>query len=57
MNELQKKTNRPPGTAVPWEEKRKELPPIMGDEELVKRVWEQTDSLGYLYIYFCLLAF
>lgn len=56
MNESQK-TNRPPGTAIPWEEKRKELPPIVGNEELVKRVWEQTDSLGYLYIYFCLLAF
>ncbi len=50
-------TKRPPGTTIPWEEKLKEMPPIVGDRELVERVWKQTDSLGYLYIYFCLLGF
>ncbi len=56
MNETHA-TNRPPGTAIPWEEKLKEMPAITGDKELVERVWKQTDSLGYLYVYFCLLAF
>lgn len=56
MNEAEK-TSRPPGVAVPWEEKIKQLPPMTGDKELVERVWKETDSLGYLYIYFCLLAF
>jgi len=51
------KSIRPPKVVIPWEEKRKELPELPGDEALVKRVWEQTDSLGYLYVYFCLLAF
>lgn len=51
------KTNRPPGTTMPWEEKVKQLPEMTGDKELVERVWKQTDALGYLYIYFCLLAF
>ena len=50
-------TKRPPGTTIPWEEKLEEMPPITGDPELFERVWKQTDSLGYLYIYFCLLAF
>jgi hypothetical protein len=48
---------RPPGVCIPWEEERKELPEISGDEELVKRVWEETDALAYLYIWHCLLAF
>ena len=56
MNEISA-TNRPPGTTIPWDQKVKEMPPIVGDQELVERVWKQTDSLGYLYIYFCLLAF
>jgi len=39
------------GTCVPWEEKRKEIPQISGDEKLVKRVWEDVDALGYMYIW------
>lgn len=46
-----------PGVCVPWEDKRKELPWISGDEDLVKRVWEANDALGYLYIWQCLLSF
>jgi hypothetical protein len=48
---------RPPGTCIPWEEKRSELPRITGDEELVKKVWEDVDSLGYMYIWQILLSF
>ena len=48
---------RPPGSCVPWEEKRKEIPKITGDEELVKRVWEDIDALGYMYIWQVLLSF
>lgn len=48
---------RPPGTCIPWDEKVKELPEISGDVDLVKRVWEETDALGYLYIWNCLVSF
>ncbi len=48
---------RPPGTCIPWHEKVKELPPITGDKELVKRVWEDVDGLGYVYIWQILLSF
>ena len=48
---------RPPGTCIPWQEKLKELPEIKGDAELVKRIWEDTDALGYVYIWQCLLSF
>ena len=49
--------DRPPGTCITWEEKRKELPPIRGDEQLVKRVWEEVDGFGYMYIWQVLLSF
>ena len=59
MSEEQAKQRgkRPPGSCVPWQEKVKELPPISGDKELVKRVWEDVDALGYVYIWQCLLSF
>ncbi len=46
-----------PGVCVPWEEKRAEFPEIKGDEQLVKKIWEDVDSMGYLYIWQCLLSF
>jgi hypothetical protein len=48
---------RPPGVCFPWEEKRKELPPIRGDEQLVERVWKDIDGLAYMYIWQVLLSF
>jgi len=48
---------RPPGVCIPWEEKVKELPPITGDKELARKVWEDVDSLAYTYIWQCLLSF
>ncbi len=53
----QKKPKREPGVCIPWEEKRKELPKIPGDEELVKKIWQDIDALGYVYIWQCLLSF
>ncbi len=52
-----RETKTPPGVCIPWEEKRKELPEITGDADLVKRVWEDIDALGYVYIWQCLLSF
>lgn len=49
--------HRPPGTVVPWEEKKKEFGQIPGDEALVKRIWEETDGMAYVYIWQCLLSF
>lgn len=57
MAEKQQGSKRPPGSCIPWEEKQKELPPIQGDKELVKRQWEQIDALGYMYIWQVLLSF
>lgn len=46
-----------PGVCIPWEEKLKELPGISGDKELVQRVWENIEELGYTFIWQCLLSF
>jgi hypothetical protein len=46
-----------PGVCFPWDEKAKELPPITGDLDMVRRVWEQVDALGNVYIWQLLLSF
>lgn len=54
----QNQPNRPPGTVIPWEEKRKELPDeIPGDEALIERVWKDCDAMAYTYIWQVLLSF
>jgi len=51
------KPKREPGVCIPWEEKVKELPPLTGDAELVKKIWQDVDALGYVYIWQVLLSF
>jgi uroporphyrinogen-III decarboxylase len=46
-----------PGICIPWEEKRKELLRILGNENLLKRIWEEVESFGYLFIWQVLLSF
>ncbi|OGV83538.1 MAG: hypothetical protein A3K19_30650 [Lentisphaerae bacterium RIFOXYB12_FULL_65_16] len=46
-----------PGVCYPWESKVKELPEITGDRDLVRRVWEDIDAFGNVYIWQLLLSF
>ncbi len=46
-----------PGVCFPWEEKLRELNEIKGDKEILQTVWEDVDTLGYVYIWHCLLSF
>jgi len=52
-----REVERKPGVCVPWEEKLKELPPIAQGAELVRKVWQDTDALGYVFIWHCVLSF
>lgn len=52
-----KMPKRKPGVCIPWEEKQRELPKITGDEALIRKTWEDIDSLGYVYIWQVLLSF
>ena len=56
---MQKTTDPPrkPGVCIPWDEKQKELGPIQGDPQVFKQVWEEVDSLAYMYIWQVLLSF
>jgi hypothetical protein len=56
MDELPKRKIQP-GVCIPWEEEAERLPPIRGDAELVRRVWEDVDAMAYSYIWQCLLSF
>ena len=60
MPEQKKTIKQPkvkPGVCIPWEDKRKELPAVSGDKQLVQKVWENNESLAYTYIWHCLLSF
>jgi hypothetical protein len=50
-------TGHAPGICVSWDEKRDELPAIVGDPEIVKRVWENIEGFAYTYIWHCLVSF
>ena len=43
--------------AFPGKRNARSFPQITGDEQLVKRVWEDVDALGYMYIWQVLLSF
>lgn len=51
------RSNSQPGVCLPWESKCRELPSILGDSELIRRVWEDLEGLAYLYIWHVLLSF
>jgi hypothetical protein len=46
-----------PGVCIPWERKLAELPAIVGDAELARRVWDNVEGLAYTYIWHILLSF
>jgi uroporphyrinogen-III decarboxylase len=45
------------GVCFPWEKRVKELPEITGSPELVRRIWEDIDAFGNMYIWQLLLSF
>lgn len=53
---MEEKIEKKPGVCIPWEEKVKEYEKILGDESILKSVWEDIDNLAYIYIWFCLIA-
>jgi len=49
--------NPQPGVCIPWKEKVRELPPICGDPDIPRRVWNDIEGLAYLYIWHVPLSF
>jgi uroporphyrinogen-III decarboxylase len=46
-----------PGVCFPWEERVKDLAEITGSPELIRRIWEDIDAFGNMYIWQLLLSF
>ncbi len=46
-----------PGICFDFEDKVKELPPIIGDPALVHNIWDNVEGLAYLYIWHVLLSY
>jgi hypothetical protein len=46
-----------PGICLPFEEKLREMPPVLGDINVVRDVWDNIEGLAYLYIWHVLLSF
>jgi methoxylated aromatic compound---corrinoid protein Co-methyltransferase len=46
-----------PGICFPFEEKLRQMPPILGDPGIVRAVWDDLEGLAYLYIWHLLLSF
>jgi len=47
----------PPGICIPFEQKLRRMPPIPGDVNLIRNVWDHIEGLAYLYIWHVLLSF
>lgn len=46
-----------PGVCIPWAKKRDEYEHILGDEQLVQRVWGDIEGFAYTYIWHCVVSF
>lgn len=46
-----------PGVCFPWEQRVRDLPEITGSPELIKKIWEDVDAFGNMYIWQLLLSF
>jgi hypothetical protein len=46
-----------PGVCFPWEQKLAELPPMSGNPDIPRKVWDDIEGLAYLYIWHVLLSF
>ena len=45
-----------PPVVFPWEDKKKEYEKILGEEEIVKKMWEEYDMFAYMFVWFLVTA-
>jgi len=48
---------KPAGVCVPWEDERRRLPALIGDENVVRDVWRHIDGLADMFVWQVLLSF
>lgn len=50
-------TPRPPGTCIPWQERKRELPEVRRHADLAQQVWEDIDGFAHTFIWHLLVSF
>jgi hypothetical protein len=51
------KDRDPITVCIPWEQKRKEITGEVENEEILRRVWRENESLAHTFIWHCLVSF
>jgi hypothetical protein len=46
-----------PGVCEPWDIARRDIPDILGDEAIVRDIWEKVDAFGNMFVWQILLSF
>ncbi|NMA69911.1 MAG: hypothetical protein GX958_10910 [Desulfitobacterium sp.] len=46
-----KKTETSPGSCLPWEKVTEEYGKVTGNEDLLRKQWEELDKFAYLYLW------
>jgi hypothetical protein len=54
---VKQKDRTPVTVCVPWEHKRKEIAGEVENEEILRRVWQDNESLAHTFIWHCLVSF
>lgn len=54
---LKQKDRAPITVCVPWEHKRQEIAGDVENEEILRRVWRDNESLAHTFIWHCLVSF
>lgn len=51
------KDHTPVAVCIPWEQKRKEIAGDVENEEILRRIWQDNESLAHTFIWHCLVSF
>lgn len=54
---IKQKDRDPITVCIPWEQKRKEIAGEVENEEILRRVWRENESLAHTFIWHCLVSF
>jgi hypothetical protein len=54
---VKQKDTQPITVCIPWEQKRKEIAGEVENEEVLRKVWRENESLAHTFIWHCLVSF
>jgi hypothetical protein len=54
---MSEQSSKPPGVCVSFEEAKTDWSEINGDEELVRKIWEENDAEAYMFFWRVVVSF